>query len=206
MDRETAFLLYATFAGDVIRTAHAMDVSEAVVRTLADEGGWDKKLAPLIAMQKSSRPGDLERAINRALNFVQAHQCRMFMNRVLKKLTGLTPTELEDMLFPSGRAPRRAGTDSADKIEWKMMSTRALSDLAAAIERCHTMTYLALNDTATERRERGEDGADEDKAAGVLHAQLAKAMSEYGAKLPSPKETLAEAQIQLAHDLRATAQ
>lgn len=47
LDKENAFLLYAVFCGDVDRTAHALDVDASLVRNLAQENEWDRKLKPM---------------------------------------------------------------------------------------------------------------------------------------------------------------
>src|SRR6266481_5737735 len=101
LDREQAFLLYATFAGDVERVAIALNVRAIDVLRIADEDGWIEKLKPIIELKKSTRPGDLERACNRALNFVQAHKFRMFIDRVIFRLAGLSADEFEEYLLTS---------------------------------------------------------------------------------------------------------
>ena len=56
IDRENAFLLYATFCGDIERTAHALNVPAVAVLKVADEEGWQTRLGPIIALKKSTRP------------------------------------------------------------------------------------------------------------------------------------------------------
>lgn len=56
-DRAQVFLLYATFAGDIVRTAHAAGVRPVDVLRVADEEGWTAKLAPILELSKSQRPG-----------------------------------------------------------------------------------------------------------------------------------------------------
>lgn len=193
LDRENAFLLYAAFCGDVDRTAHVIDIPPDSVRALAKELEWDRKLAPIIAMKKSGRAGDVERAMNRALNFVQAHKTRCFIEQVLRKLTGMSPRDLEAFLFPQ----RKAKSDSdGTVVEMRTFSTRSIADLASALEKTHMLTYLALNDTATERKEREESGDDESAAASELHMKLAQAMNASGGgSLKSPHALLADAQL-----------
>ena len=88
-DREQAFLLYATFCGDLEKTAHALNVRPVEVLRMVDEEGWNERLKAILELKKSGRPGDIERAINRALNFVMAHKFRLFLERVLFRLTGM---------------------------------------------------------------------------------------------------------------------
>jgi hypothetical protein len=196
IDKENAFLLYATFCGDAERTAHALDVSPETIKAMAEGSGWDKKLRPIIELKQSSKPGDIERGVNRALNFVQAHRYRLFLERVLRQLTGLSGSDLEAFLFPQEKTKGKAGLD--DTVTQKF-TTRALADLASAVEKCHLLTYLALNDTATERKERKDD-TDDSVAAAELHVRLARAMSEAGGASKSIKGIVADAQLAIAQD------
>jgi hypothetical protein len=59
------------------------------------------------------------------------------------------------------------------------LSTRPLADLASALEKCHALTYMALNDTATERKARPQT-SDEDLGASEIHAKLAAAFARDG--------------------------
>jgi hypothetical protein len=167
LDREQAFLLYATFTGDVERVAHALNVRAIDVLRIADEDGWTEKLKPIIELKKSTRPGDMERAINRALNFVQAHKFRMFIDRVIFRLCGMGEKEFESMLMEK--------TSSTGHV-YSALSTRAVADLASALEKCQSMSYQALNDTTQERVRRNEDNGEE--KAGELHQRIAFAMSK----------------------------
>lgn len=183
-DREQAFLLYATFTGDIVRTAHALDVPEIAVLRVADEEGWQNRLGPILTMKKSSRPGDVERAINRAMNFVQAHQFRLFVDRVIRRVSGLDDTEFEDYLMC-------AHTVKGEVV--RKLSTRALADLASAMEKAQALTYAALNDSAPERAKRAtvdDDGA----AASEMHAKIAAGMSAAGTS-GSPRALLFDAQL-----------
>jgi hypothetical protein len=200
IDKENAFLLYATFCGDAERTAHALDVPPELIKTLAETSGWDKKLRPIIELKQSSKPGDIERGVNRALNFVQAHRYRLFLERVLRQLTGLSGRDLEAFLFPMDmKKDKLGGTESVMKF-----STRSLADLASALEKCHSLTYLALNDTATERKERKDD-TDDSVAASELHLRIARAMSEAGGASKSIKGMVADAQLLMAQEHAAVA-
>ena len=62
IDRENAFLLFATFCGDVERTAGALNISGASVLKMAEDEGWLRKLHGIIELRKSNKPGDVERA------------------------------------------------------------------------------------------------------------------------------------------------
>lgn len=192
IDRKNAFLLYATFCGDVERTGHAIGVSPMVVLRVADEEGWAEKLKSIIDLKKSHRPGDIERGINRALNFVQAFRMRLFLERVVTKLSGLTEAEMDEYIFAEGEVKK-----NEDKVTFKKLTTRALADLTSAIEKCHALTYLALNDTVQDRTRRKEQAEDTENAAGELHVAIAKAMAAAGDS-NSPRAQLFDAQLKLA--------
>ena len=194
IDKENAFLLYATFCGDIVRTAHALNVQPDVVARAAQDGGWNDKLGPILTLKKSTRPGDVERAINRALNFVQAHQMRLFVSRTIHKLTGLSDTEFMGYIFIEDR--EKEGAKKVAKL-----STRAIADLASAMEKCQAMTYQALADTATDRAKRHESEADPEVSAGDMHARIAAAMAQVAAD-NSPAAKLLEAQLGEANRLR----
>jgi len=191
-DRENAFLLYATFCGDVERTAHALNVSPVAILRCADDEGWNKRLETIIALKKSHRPGDIERAINRALNFVQSHRMRLFIERVINKITGFTAEELDEYLFTASEA--KTGE------KYSKLTTRAIADLTSALEKTHALTYLALNDTAQDRGRRKEQ-TDDGSGVGELHVQIAKAMAENAAST-SPRALLFDAQLVAAQEAK----
>ena len=193
IDRENAFLLYATFCGDLERTAHSLNISAPALLKLVEDEGWNKKLGPILELKKSDRPGDVERALNRALNYVQAHQMRQFVQRVIRRVTTMDEGEFEKYLLTQV---------DAKGIATSKLSTRALADLASAMEKAQAMTYLALNDTAQERIKRNEK--DSGTAGGELHAAIARGMAEAQAST-SPRAMLFDAQLQNAGELRQAA-
>jgi hypothetical protein len=179
--KDDAFMLYATFCGDVERTAHALNVDFEEVKRRAEAGGWDKKLRGIIELKKSTKPGDIERAINRAINFVQAHKLRMFLERILQRICEVSPDELDEYMTT------RVTTNKGDIVS--KVSTRPMADLAVAFEKCQAMTYMALGDSAGERKAR-ESAPDSGSTGGELHAKIAAAMAR--------DRTLADAQEQQA--------
>jgi hypothetical protein len=192
IDREQAFMLFTTFAGDCVRTAAALGVSEAAVISIAESEGWLTKLAPIIALKKSTRPGDWDRAINRALNFTQSHRMRLFIQRVITRLTGMNEIEFEQYLFQETKS--KSGENS------KKLTTRAIADLASALEKAQSMTYLALADTAADRTKRKENEGDMDVSASDLHAQIAAGLAAVRAT-SSPRSQLFEAQLAQANEI-----
>jgi hypothetical protein len=192
LDREQAFLLYATFTGDIVRTAHALNVPEAAVLKMADDEGWQNKLGPILALKKSTRPGDVERACNRALNFVQAHKMRLFVQRVLHRVSSMNDGELEEYIFQS--------TASKNGDTSKKMTTRAVADLAVAMEKAQSLTYQALNDSAPERAKRKENDGDSEVSAGDLHAQISAGLAAVRASA-TPRAQLFDAQLAQANEI-----
>lgn len=191
-DAEQAYLLYACFCGDAIQTGHALNLSPDVVKTMAIENQWDTRLKPIIALQGSARAGDVERAINRALNFVSAHRMRMLLERVLKKMFELSPQDLDAFIFPQE-------LNKKEQKVYQSMTTRALADLASALEKCQMLTYSALNDTPAERKVAKEEGSG-DATAAEMHVRLAQAMQAAGGGSRSIKALVADAQMQVAQD------
>lgn len=192
VDRANAFLLYATFCGDLVRTAAALGVPASTVLKMADEENWTAQLAPILELKKTNRPGDIERAINRAINFVQAHQARMFIQRVVQKLTGFDDEMLHEYLMSEHHAK--------DGTTYRKLCTRPLADLASAMEKAHALTYMSLNDTSQERVRRKEE--DSSGSASDLHLKIAEAMGKVKAS-NTPRAMLFDAQLSVAQDIVA---
>lgn len=191
IDREQAFLLYCANTADVEKTAHALGISPIVLLKVVDEEGWCARLQPVLEKMKSQRPGDVERGINRALAFVQAHRFRLVLERALRMMTNWTDEEMEDYLLPQSFT--KEGLPDHRKI-----STRWAADFATALEKCHSMAYAALNDTATERVRRKEETPE--SSALDLHARIAQAMSGAGST-KTPRGLLFDAQLAVAADV-----
>ena len=193
LDSAQIFLLYCTFAGDAVRVAHAAGIRPVDVLRVAKEEGWDAKLAPILELARSQKPGDLERSLNRAQNFVQAHKLRLFLERVLSRVSGMNATELDEYILTTK-------LDKNGDVAAKVFSTRALADLASALEKTHAMSYLSLNDTAQDRGRRKEQASGTDDAdCGALHLRIAQAMSQIKtASSSSPRLALLDAQASLA--------
>jgi hypothetical protein len=168
IDDEQIFLLYATFCGDVDRTAAAVNLEPARVFDLAVANRWNDKLKGILDLKKSGNPGDIERAINRAINFVQAHQYRRFLARMMARITGLNQDEVDELTMQ----------DITDK--WgvhKAFNLKPLADLATALEKCHQMSYAALDDSTAARKTRTQDEEPDEVSASSVHAEIAKALA-----------------------------
>lgn len=194
LDRENAFLLFATFCGDIVRTAHALNVSEALVLKVCEDEGWHNKLGPILALKKSTRPGDVERAVNRALNFTQAHRMRLFVGRVIHRVTGMDDREFEEYLM--------SAETRKDGAVVKKLSTRALADLASAMEKAHALTYMALTDTGQDRAKRKEAEGDDEASTTDLHAKIAAGLAAVR-NSNTPRAQLFDAQLEHAQQEQA---
>jgi hypothetical protein len=183
------FMLYASFCGDVERTAHAVGCKAVDVLRIADDERWNEKLKSIIELKKSERPGDVERAINRALNFVQAHRFRSLLDQLVLHFVDEARQKGIDQVcvVKTTNAKTEAVTVKID--------TKPLSDLAAALEKVHWMTYVALNDSVADRKGRNE--TIQEAAGGELHAKIAQAMAE-AASSTSPRAQLIRQQLENA--------
>lgn len=187
LDRGHAFQLFAIFGGDIIKVAAALEVHPSAVLKAAEEEGWLEKLKPILDLRASARPGDWERSINRAKNYIQAFRFQVFLERVMGKLIALNDADLSEHIFALKIGK---GEDAAVT---RTIATRGLADLASALEKAHSMTYQALNDTATERTKRKErDGQDE--ASGDLFVKISDAMAKVKSST-SPRAQLLDAQL-----------
>lgn len=194
IDRENAFLLYASFCGDVVKTAAALNIDAVTLLKVIDSERWTEKLAPILNLTKSSRPGDVERGISRAINFCQAHRMRILIERALKLMTNWSDEEMLENLMPESVS--KAGVAS------KKVSTRWLADFTVCMDKCHHLVYASLNDTATERVRRN----DAETAGPVqdLHSLIALAMSGVG-NSKTPRAMLLDSQLEVAESIKQQA-
>lgn len=160
-DISQIFLVYMALVGDAEKTALALDLELGFVTELARKEGWASKVQRISVMSKSGVPGDWERAQNRALNFVQCHQLRRTVDRVIAFLSS---TDALDILR------------STDAKGIPHVSARVLTDTAKAMEMIHSMTYTALGDSPKERTERSEGDTDAGSSA-TMHAALIAALN-----------------------------
>jgi hypothetical protein len=158
------FLTYTALVGDVEKTAAALDLDPDYVRKLAADEGWQSKLERICLIGKGGKPGDWERASNRALCFVQAHQTREIIGRVISRFQDMD----DDEIFEAIASIAKDGS--------RHVSGRFFADLTAAMEKCHQMAYCALGDTAGERKENASDDADAVNAT-ALHAAVLSALN-----------------------------
>lgn len=175
-DISQIFLIYMALVGDIQKVSLATDVPEADIEEMAKREGWADKVRRISVMSKSGKPGDWERAQNRALNFVQVHQLRRTIDRVIAHLSEQEAKEIIEHTTHKGDLT---------------LSARLLTDLASAMQRIHEMSYSALGDSVKERDPEGT-GAGAELNSAALHASLIGALNS--AKLPgtTPEAIVAE--------------
>lgn len=167
IDLNDVFMLYAQFCGDLKRTAVAANLPVSEISRLAAQYHWTEQIAPLIELHGSARAGDTERAINRAMCYVQAYRFRLVLERVLKTIQDL------DREGFTGELAEIYKDKNGDPLK-VVITAKVYSDLAAAFEKVHGMTYMALNDSAPERGHRIKREADTEQSVTDVYAQLSK--------------------------------
>lgn len=179
IDTAQVFLCFMALVGDIEKTALACDLDPIVVEKLAEEFSWTDKIRRVSIQSKSGKPGDHEKAMNRALNFAQSHLFRSLVQRVLESLANKDGAELIACM-----ASVKAGQVT--------LSAKLFSDLAAAAEKAHHLSYLALGDEVA-GREAGATGKDDDLSIESLHASIICALNHpasAGAELKMIEESI----------------
>lgn len=174
-DEVQIFHVFMVLVGDVEKTAAALDVDPEVIRGLAEKYNWCEKVKRISILSKGGTQGDWERAQNRALNFVQAHQLRRILDL---QLAHIAETQTEDVMKVTDQ---RTG-----EIKY---SARVLVDLSTAMQRVHEMSYNALGDSIKERTV--EKATDDPVTQGGLHTAMISALNKSG-EVPKPAATLAD--------------
>lgn len=174
-DEVQIFHVFMVLVGDVEKTAAALDVDPDLVRSLAEKYNWTEKVRRISILSKGGTQGDWERAQNRALNFVQAHQLRRVIDLQLAQIAELPVDEV-----------MKIKDQRTNEVRY---SARVLVDLATAMQRIHEMSYNALGDSVKERT--AEQTKDDPITAGGLHTALISALNKSGT-VPAPVETLAD--------------
>jgi hypothetical protein len=171
VDAEQIFLLYATFCGNQERTAYAANIEVEQVQALEAKLGWRKRCQALIELHDSGHAGDVERAINRALNFVQAHKFRLFLENLVREYVSMSPEALRQSVVVEKR-------DKGGCLLSTAYNFKQFADLAVALEKVHWMTYQALCDCPADRVKRPQPPGEREQSSTDLHARMAKALAE----------------------------
>lgn len=169
------FLVFMALVGDAEKTAIALDLKPDFVRELANQNQWTEKVQRISLVSKSGKPGDWERAQNRALNFVQCHQLRRAIDLQLAHISKLP---VEEVMLLRDR-------DGNEKL-----SARIFADLATAMQKIHEMTYNALGDSVKERTaEKPSDGLQSPN----MHTAMIAALNQQRLPESTAANTLADA-------------
>lgn len=172
IDAESAFQVYAQLTGDVEKAAHALGISPAQVIEMASSLGWQERLKTIFELKKSNKPGDVEKAINRAVNFVQAHRYRIVLERITNRLYAMSADELV------GEITTVSYDKDGNEVK-RVINTRILADLATALEKVQQLTYAALVDTSSDRSKRKAESDDQsDVSLQSIHSVISQAMSD----------------------------
>lgn len=190
LDREQVWLLFASFSGDITKTAHAAGVRSIDILRAADDGKWLERLRPILDLKKSANEGDVERSINRAISLCQATRMRMLLDRTISRINTMTDDEFDDLLLPE------------NKNGFRTLTTRHLCDLASACEKTAAQAAAALGDTAQDRARRNESD-DGKESLGKLHGSIAAAMAAIS-KDATPRAVLLDAQLIQADQIAKT--
>lgn len=194
VDAAQAFLLWTANNFDCAATAHALGISAVALQRTIDDEQWVERVAPIVAKIKSQKPGDYEKACNRALAFVQGHRLRSICERVITEMTGWSKEELRENV-----APESITKDG--RISQKI-STRFLGDLSSACEKANAICFSALGDTASDRAKRN-DSLDAGPVLD-LHAKISACMAGVG-ESKTPRKMLLDSQLEVAESIKAQA-
>lgn len=180
------FSVYMSFVGDCDQTAAALQMDPYVVQALAKQEDWVTKVKHLSQMSKSGKPGDFEKAANRALNFVQAHRLRGVLTSLLTQYEAKEPADIAEV------------TVSSTGVE--KVSCKFLSDLASAMEKVHALSYAALGDSIAERNARLEEDGSE-VSGDTLHRAVFAALNSPAVRDIDTKAIVMDAQQAYAEEI-----
>lgn len=165
VDVAAVYIGFTALVGDVEKTALAFNLSTRVVEFLATKFDWNSKIRSISMLNKSGKPGEWEQAQNRALCFVQAHLLRSIMQRILENLNGLSRADIVKTVIS------QKGNGAV------VFSASFYSDLASAMERCHSMCYASLADSAGDRTRAGKEALNSELSVDALHAAISSALN-----------------------------
>lgn len=127
-------MCYASFAGDVEKTAISAKVPAEIIRALEHDFDWPSKLRKL---KSGAGVSDAEKTANRAVNYLQAQRMRDVLERALALL------EDEEELI---KAIVKFKFAKEGELEYVEANPKAVLDLSKALETVQNMSYRALGD------------------------------------------------------------
>jgi hypothetical protein len=168
----------------------ALGISHMSLERLIVEEGWDDKIASLIKLRKSGNAKQVERGVNRALYFSQAQRLRMILERLMRRLDDMTDDELMDYSFASTTKTDKNGETTIEK----KFNARPFADLASAMEKTQVLSYMALADTAAERKKHEDEKHGPTDAE--IHSTIANAISKMNTEPAGPAGQAIEGALQ----------
>lgn len=185
VDEAQLFMLFASFSGDIFRTAAAAGIQPEDVTRKAEAGNWLSRIRGLIELKQLDKSGEIERQMSRAINFVQVTKWRMAIDRAIRRLEKMNDTEFFDELCT--RTYYESGA-----IKSKAFSAKILADISTAMEKVHWMSYQSVMDAPQDRAGRREKVKDDGPGDEDIHAKIAKALA--GDPETNPVEVALKAQ------------
>jgi hypothetical protein len=110
----------------------------------------------------------------------------MVIERLMRRLSDMTDDELMEYSFAVDTTTRKDGSIE----ESKRFNARPFADLASAMEKCHALSYMALADTAGERKKNEAEAQGPTDAE--IHSTIASAISRMNAAPPGPVAQVVE--------------
>jgi hypothetical protein len=170
VDEAQLFSIYATFCGDVFKTAAAAGITPQAVTEHAEANNWLERIRSLIDLKEKDNSGEIERSLSRSLNFVQVSRYRLCIERMLRNIERKSDDELMDMMVTRTY-------DKEGNVTRVSMSAKIFAEMATAMEKVHWMSYQSLMDAPTDRAGRREKPRADLELAEDIHAKIAKTLA-----------------------------
>lgn len=164
LDVAAIYIGYTALVGDAERTALAFNISPRVVQHLAQKFDWDDKIRRISMLSKSGKPGDFERASNRALCFVSGHMLRSVIQRIIENIHNMSREEIVKTVI-------------VQKGGGVTFSASFYSDLSAALEKVNSICFTALEDSAGDRTRAGKEAVSAELSVDALHSAISAALN-----------------------------
>lgn len=163
VDVAAVFLGYVACVGSIEKVSLMFDLDPSLVEKLAEENDWLGKVKRLSLVSKDGTDNnEWAKMQSRAISYVQGHQLRAVLQRVLENINQMTREDL-------------TATVTAVKAGSVTFTARFYADLAAAMQSAHQMCYAALGDSASEREK--VSGGEETLSIEKLHSAVLMALS-----------------------------
>lgn len=170
VDEAYLFMLFASFGGDIFKTAAACGIKPNDVTVAAERGNWLERIRGLIELKQLDKTGEIERQLTRAINFVQVSVYRMCIDRAIRRFE-----RMSDEAFFSELSPKTYYADG--QLKSSGFNAKPLADIATAMEKVHWMSYQSMLDAPQDRAGRREKVKDDGPGEEDIHAKIAKALA-----------------------------